>query len=435
MRMTRWYQIAMWSLLRRLKLKRWISEYNIACNFHDCPPDEPFVLVGNHAHRLDPYFAGAFSGARVIHYMANIDGVGKLQQRLAHLVAAYSKKKGMPDLQAVRHTFALVKAGSSVGIFPEGDRSWDGETAAIHPSTAALIRKLRVPIWVAHFRGHYLSWPRWADYPARGSLIIDFSVIPVETSQAMTAAELQEELSRRLYQNDVKDEQLQQTEFVCDNRAAGIQRVVWLCPVCRAHDSMQTLSSGDRFACGRCGHEWHIDGNLRITPSTGESLEDLKDWLDRQSEEAHRLLSPDAIPETTGEPTRTGEVFQTGATSRTCVGPDTRGCITSTEGVKVLERKKRKVRGKMRERLVPIGEGSLRLYSDSIELTGEHSELLRRFSPITEIEGFIDNFNRYAEFQLAGSRYRLMFGGKSSYKWIQLVSALRSGSARPVNAG
>lgn len=393
---THWYQRAMWKALRIFRCPTWQRDYNVTADIPEHQPDPPFVLVGNHAHKLDPYFAGTFSSAPVIHYMANIDGVSPVQQRLAHLVAAYPKKKGVPDLGAVRQTIALTRAGSAVGIFPEGDRSWDGETQEIHPGTAALIARLDIPIVLVHFQGHYLSWPRWADYPSRGMVHLSFEIISREKIRSMTPTELHLLLSEKLYQNDIKDPEVRSVPFVGEDRIAGIQRVAWMCPVCRCHDTIQPEKSGDHITCTACSSQWTVGNHLEIAGPSRDSapLEDLKDWMDWQ-----RGAMEDVVL----------QALNTG------------GTITSTPGVQLYKRSASS-RGKLV--LNHQGTGNLVLTSTSLELRHEESGTIIHQFPAQQVMGFIDNFNQYAEFVCGGERWRLVLGSFSAHKWIETVATL-----------
>lgn len=422
---TTWYQRLMWTLIKLLRRRTWQKQYNIQITHHAALPPAPFVLVGNHAHRQDPYFVGTlmaptFSG-QVIHYMANIDGVSKIQQKLANLVAAYGKKKGVPDFDAVKTTLTLVRNGSNVGIFPEGDRTWDGETATIHPSTAALLRKLRIPIVVAHFRGHYLSWPRWADHPARGVLRIDLSVIPEEHVRGISVTELQQRLQRELYQNDVKDEELQSVTFTATRRAAGIHRVLWYCPVCNAHNTLHAAADNEEVIhCTACDTRWTLSGNLRVTPAvqtTSAQLQDLKDWMDWQrgtvTEELIAYL----------------QSWKEDGGAETTHGDSPTRPYTATPRVTLQNRYDQN--GETTHTL--IGTGTLTLYGDTLQLIASDDstdsslgggvpagEVL--FSAnVRDISGFIDNFNSYGEFTHGNQRVRIEIDRGSYFKWIQLV--------------
>jgi hypothetical protein len=150
----------------------------------------------------------------------------------------------------------------------------------------------------------------------------------------------------------------------------------------------------DEIRCVRCGSRWSVDANLRVRPiNTPLSLHetpiaDLKDWSDWQ-----RRRLPDLLREEGRGPGGFG-----------------------TSLVSLSRRK-----GTALER---FGRGSLRL--DEGEVLFESADLRLSF-PVTEVSGFVDNFNVFSEFGHRGERWRLEFGEGNSAKWCQALSSIAPG--------
>ena len=62
-------------------------------------------------------------------------------------------------MEAIRKTKRIVQAGGSIGIFPEGNTTYNGQTATIQASTVKLIRMLKIPVIIINMKGFYLSFP------------------------------------------------------------------------------------------------------------------------------------------------------------------------------------------------------------------------------------------------------------------------------------
>ncbi|MDC7225413.1 MAG: lysophospholipid acyltransferase family protein [Spirochaetales bacterium] len=381
--MAKWYQDTMWWILKNTKGKKLVESCNIEVVSHQEEPEPPFILMGNHAHAQDPYMIGHFMN-HTVNYMANIDGVSDIQRRLSNLVGAYGKKKGASDFAALKQTINLLKNGNAIGIFPEGDRSWDGSTVDFIPGTASIAKRYKVPIRIAKMTGAYLTEPRWADYPRRGRVLIDFRTITVEEIALMSATELEKKICSMLKHNDIKDPLNNEIVFTGENLASGIQRIIWFCPECGAQDSIN--GSGDKIICSVCGKNWQLDGNLRISP-TGRAGADLKDWIDMQADEMKKICESagDAVL------TRTDD-------------------ITLSE---VIDRK-----------MTTPRNGNLVLYRDRIEFSYENSGMLV-FDNI-QVEHYIDNFNKAFEFDYGKKRYRVIFDGKNASKWIFFLNYLKA---------
>lgn len=380
--MARWYQDVMWTLVRNTKVRRLVREYNIEAVHHDEEPKPPFILMANHSHEEDPYMIGGHM-KHTVNYMANIDGVSNFQRKLADLVGAYGKKKGAPDFKAIKHTIELLKSGNVVGIFPEGDRSWDGETAAFIPGSVALAKKYKVPIRLARMVGNYLSKPRWADSPRKGRLIIDFYTISVEEIQASTVSEIEERVWSVLHHDDIKSPLNKGVVFSGENLASGIQRILWLCPQCGEQDSLSGQS--DDIVCSCCGSRWRLDGSLKISPNDKQGA-DLKDWIIWQKGEMEKIIEDKSDSLLTGAK----DIFLSEVVNRQLVNP---------------------------------GRGDLKLYGDRVEFIGDQGE--KTVFEVNKLEHYIDNFNKVFEFDYNQKRFRIIFDGKNASKWIFFLDCLK----------
>ncbi len=384
-------QTSMWGILRAGYGRRLSETLNVQVMESDPEPNEPFVLLANHAHRMDPVVIGSFL-KRPVRYMANLGGVALPTRTLAPLVGAYGKRKGMSDLKALRATLEFFRAGDSIGIFPEGDRSWDGETGALKPGIEKLVKKLGGPVRMVRQVGNYLSGPRWATEERRGTYLLHVRTLSKEFVRDVNAVTLRQTIEDFLSVNDLKEMELEGVEYSCPSPASGISRLLWRCPVCGAQDKIQ--GAWERLWCQACGERWAVDAHQRVArlgghPTTtchaGSSLiEDLKDWNDWQRS---------TIPGLRGG-ARYGEGGPSGFFA---------------PRVRLM----RGGAGKTHH----FGEGSLSLYSDALIFRPEDNrEPALKLNP-DQISGFIDNFNHFQEFSHRGERYRLNLLGGNALKW------------------
>lgn len=380
--MAKWYQDAMWFVLRNTKVRKLIKEYNIEAVYHDEEPQPPFILMANHAHEEDPYMIGGYI-KHTVNYMANIDGVSNFQRKMADLVGAYGKKKGATDFKAIKHTIELLKSGNPVGIFPEGDRSWDGETAEFIPGSVSLAKKYKVPIRLARMTGNYLSKPRWADFPRKGKVIVDLFTIPVEEIQSSSVGEIEERIWSVLHHDDIKSPRNEDIVFTGKNLASGIQRILWLCPNCGEQDSLS--GKGDDIFCSSCCSRWTLDGSLKFSPKDLQGS-DLKDWIIWQKEEMEKLIDEKSDSPMT----------------------ETRDILLS----ELIERE-----------MVNSCRGDLKLYGDHVEFV--NNEGVKTVFIIDKLEHYIDNFNKVFEFDYDQKRFRIVFDGKNASKWIFFLDSIK----------
>jgi len=382
--MARWYQNIFWRLLKMFYIPGLRKKYNIEAVFHDREPKPPFILMANHSHKSDPYMVGGYM-KHTVNYMANIDGVSDFQRKMADMVGAYGKKKGAPDFKAMKHTIELIKGGHAVGIFPEGDRSWDGETAEFIPGSVSLAKKYKIPIRVASLHGNYLSFPRWADNPRKGKVHIDFYTISKDEVIATDAAVLETKIKSILQHDDIKSEENRGIVFEGEGFAEGIQRLLWICPECKKQDTLEGI--GNNIHCSSCDRQWTLDGSLKIAP-TGIQGNDLKDWTVWQKSELKKICDE-----------RNKKILT-----------ETKSIILS----EVIDR----------EMASPC-TGDLKLFHDRIEFHSEERETL--VLNLDLVTHYIDNFNKVFEFDYDAKRYRALFDGKNASKWIYCMDYLKEG--------
>lgn len=87
------------------------------------PTSEPFILVGNHLHNLDPVFM-LVNSTRPIHFMAKQELFEiPVVKRIISWVGAFPINRGKMDRSSIRHGQNVLKSGVPLGIFPEGTRS------------------------------------------------------------------------------------------------------------------------------------------------------------------------------------------------------------------------------------------------------------------------------------------------------------------------
>ena len=80
---------------------------------------------------------------------------------LAPRVGALPTRRYRIDPQAVRVALRLVQRGEGVGVFPEGERSWDGELQGLRGGSIRLLLKAGVPVIPCGILGTYEIFPRW----------------------------------------------------------------------------------------------------------------------------------------------------------------------------------------------------------------------------------------------------------------------------------
>ena len=70
----------------------------------------------------------------------------------------------------IKETIRRLRRGEMVLMFPEGQRTFDGEMMDFMPGVCALARRTKVPLVPVGFDGAYHSWKRGTRIPKRDTV-------------------------------------------------------------------------------------------------------------------------------------------------------------------------------------------------------------------------------------------------------------------------
>ena len=126
------------------------------------PSEGPFILLANHQSLLDPILVQS-ACPRPVHSMTKSTQFGHpLMGWVLPRINAFPTRRYQVDSQAVRVVLRRLEAGEPVGIYPEGERSWDGRIQPLRRGTVRVILKAGVPVVPCGVSGSYGVWPRWS---------------------------------------------------------------------------------------------------------------------------------------------------------------------------------------------------------------------------------------------------------------------------------
>lgn len=157
------------------------------------PPRGPFLVVANHESFLETMLIPAVM-PRPVQAMAkstqfNVPFFGWLMAQ----VFAFPVRRFEIDPQTVRYVIRRFSEGYGAVIYPEGERTWDGELQPLRLGVLRLALKTGVPVIPARVEGAFHAWPRWSSAPQRRGITITFGT-PIPLPAARTRAERENRL-------------------------------------------------------------------------------------------------------------------------------------------------------------------------------------------------------------------------------------------------
>jgi len=239
-------------------------------------PEPPFLLLANHTQNIDPFFLLSKIRNPVSFVINNAVFQNPIVGLFLRWIDSIPKQKSTSDMKTVIDIFRLLKEGRIVGIFPEGHATWTGESMEAFGGTAKLLDKVNIPIVTCSINGGYLINPRWARKRRKGPVEL---IIKTHTdSKALDD----------LVVSDWKWQAERGYLYKGSNKALGIERVMWFCPVC---ESYRTVKGKDNDVfCTACNYTTKVNENGRIGELTvsrvlKDQKEKLNTWLEGHYEQ------------------------------------------------------------------------------------------------------------------------------------------------------
>ena len=238
--------------------------------------DEPYIVVANHLTEVDMIMlSGAFS-----EHMYYVGGEHLLRTKAGPKLKWAQDPiftfKGAPSVDTMLEVIRRLRAGHNVMIFPEGSRSFNGETIKLDSGIAKLVKTAKCALVTYHIEGGYFVAPRWAyttrTGPMKGHIV---NIYSSDEIKSMSTGELTGCINRDIYENAYETQRKNMYAYKGKRLAEGLENYLVKCSCCGAFDSMVT--EDDRFRCTECGQSG------RYTPEgflEGEGLrfDSVYDW-------------------------------------------------------------------------------------------------------------------------------------------------------------
>ncbi len=212
----------------------------------------PSIILANHTTNYDPLMV-ATSYREHMYFVAgeHVFRAGFASKLLRACFAPISRVKGTTDARTVMEVLRSVHAGHNVCIFAEGNRSYNGLTCDILPSTGKLIRASGATLVTYLIEGGYFASPRWSKTLRRGKVYgHEVARYSPEELKRMTNEEVNAIIKRDLYEDAYARQAVEHARFTGKRLAEGIEAGLYLCPSCLRVGTI--VGKDDRFTC-TCG--------------------------------------------------------------------------------------------------------------------------------------------------------------------------------------
>jgi len=156
-----------WILLWKIKivLRLWIKVNIIDLAL--LPKTYPYIMILNHQSIFDPFIILSYLENKVGFLTKSTSFSNRFSRLLLYIGKTIPTTRYETDPTVIRHIQKYLESGIPVGIFPEGERCWDGQMQAFKYSVIRLLLKMKIPLVAVVIEGSFAFMPRWERFPHR----------------------------------------------------------------------------------------------------------------------------------------------------------------------------------------------------------------------------------------------------------------------------
>ena len=146
------------------------------------PKQGPFVLIMNHESYLDPILISTLSPRRIGFFTKSTAFANRFLQPIFRANRSIPNRRYEIDPHVLSLALKKIRAGDCIGIFPEGERTWDGRLLFFKYNTIRFLTSIQIPVVVLKIDGAFKILPRWSHRLHPGTITIKvqrcFSLLP-----------------------------------------------------------------------------------------------------------------------------------------------------------------------------------------------------------------------------------------------------------------
>lgn len=196
-------------------------------------PKGGYMVISNHATYID-FAVIVYTLSRFISFPVTYVPYEK-KRWFYKLVGCFPIRRHKSDMRAIMKIISLVKEGGRVGIFPEGERSWDGRFLGFKKGFDKLLEKIPKPLIGIRIEKAHLLFPRWGrwQFPGKIKAIVECFDDPKELERFLSKPSVSPDDTYPSYK--------------------GVDKYIYRCTKCGNFHTLRSFKTG--FKCVACGFE------------------------------------------------------------------------------------------------------------------------------------------------------------------------------------
>ena len=244
------------------------------------PKKQAALFLMNHSSFIDLEIASSILYPRPFNIVTTLDAfIGK--DWLMRQIGCIPTRKFVADLGLIKDINKCIKKNNtSVLMFPEAGYTLDGTATVLPDSLAHFVKRLGAPVVMIETFGAFHRKPLYNELNAhklKVSAEMRYVLSPEEL-QEKTVSEIAEILAEQFSFDAFRWQQQNGILITEENRADGLQRLLYKCPACGAEG--KTVGKGVHLECTACNKKWGLteDGIMRAVEGDTE-FPQIHDWF------------------------------------------------------------------------------------------------------------------------------------------------------------
>jgi 1-acyl-sn-glycerol-3-phosphate acyltransferase len=160
-----WIYLIRIFLINLLKLFFLVSTRISITGKQNFPSYKPYFVLANHQSVLDPFFILAYLSSEVAFLTKSTSFIHWYEKLFLKLGRGIPTTRYQTDPMVVLNIRQVLSLGIPIGIFPEGERCWDGQRQKFKVSVIKLLAATRQPIVPIVLKNTFGLLPRWRLFP------------------------------------------------------------------------------------------------------------------------------------------------------------------------------------------------------------------------------------------------------------------------------
>lgn len=249
----------------------------------------PYIILSTHASFMDfPMIVQAIM-PRTTGWVMSVEEFRR-GDWLMYGIGGIPKRKFTHGIVTVKHMLEYIKKQKhTITFYPEARFELAGINERLDGALGKFCKLAGVPVVMCMTNGNFINSPQWSKHPYR-KIRQEAHLYVLLTKEELKELSI-DEIQDRIEKAFVKDEYKWQVEnnlhTKCPERADGLYRILYKCPVCGKEFKMN--SKGIHLWCDECGAKWEMDTLSRLHGvNNDKGFSHIPDWYRWEREEVRK---------------------------------------------------------------------------------------------------------------------------------------------------